>query len=214
MRHTIALASLSLLLAASIAGSADAQRRRGLVDVSSSDERRGFWVNLGVGAGTESFRFDDTRSYSPGLTKPAFSLRMGGTVSQYFRLGAEVAGWVDRHYDSQAQENVTSYLGGLMLVGQYYPSRRAGLFFKGGMGLTRSGESVGGGGGDLHEDGFGYTLGAGYEIKLNRSLAITPTIDILQHRSQSRNGLLALEPALHDRVLTIGVALTLQSSGR
>jgi hypothetical protein len=212
MRHNIAVASLSLLLAASLTGTAGAQRRRGLVDVSSySGERHGFWANFGIGAGSESFKFDDTPSYSSGLVKPAYSLRMGGTVNPNFRLGIELSGWADRHYDSQAQDNVTSYLGGLMLVGQFYPSQRAGFFLKGGVVVTRSGEDLAGPGGDLHEDGFGYTVGAGYEIKLNRSLAITPTIDLLQHRSQSRDQSGVLQPALHDRLLTFGVALTVQS---
>jgi opacity protein-like surface antigen len=220
MRHNIAVASLSLLLAASLTGTAGAQRRRGLVDVSSySGGRHGFWANFGIGAGSESFKFDDTPcssragscSYTSGLVKPAYSIRMGGTVNPNFRLGAELSGWADRHYDSQAQDNVTSYLGGLMLVGQFYPSQRAGFFLKGGVGVTRSGEDLAGPGGDLHEDGFGYTVGAGYEIKLSRNLAITPTIDLLQHRSQSRDQSGVLQPALHDRLLTFGVALTVQS---
>lgn len=211
MRHTIAVASLSLLLAATLTADGQAQRRRGLVDVSSSGERSGFWVSFGVGAGTESFKFDDDPSYSAGLTKPAFTARLGGTVNPNLRLGAELTGWGDRHYDSNAQENVTTYLGGLMLVGQFYPSRRAGFFVKGGLGVTRSGEDVAGPGGDLHEDGFGYSVGAGYDIKLSRSVSITPTVDLLQHRSQTRNGVGTLQPALHDRLLTVGVALTFQS---
>lgn len=210
MRHTIAVASLSLLLAASLTADAAAQRRRGLVDVSSSGERSGFWISFGVGAGTESSRFDDQASYTPGLTKPAYSVRLGGTVNPNLRLGAELTGWGDRHYDARVQDNITDYLGGLMLVGQFYPSRRAGFFLKGGLGVTRSGEDVAGPGGDLHEDGFGYTVGAGYDIKLSRSVSITPTVDLLQHRSQIRDAG-AIQPALHDRLLTVGVALTFQS---
>lgn len=211
MRHTIAAVSLSVLLAASLTADGQAQRRRGLVDVSHSGDRSGFWVTFGVGAGTESFKFDDTPRYSSGLTKPAFTLRAGGTVNPNLRLGAELTGWGDRHYDQSAQDNVTTYLGGLMLVGQLYPSRRAGFFVKGGLGVTRSGEDVAGPGGDLHEDGFGYSVGAGYDIKLSRFVSITPTIDLLQHRSQTRDQLGVLEPALHDRLLTFGVALTFQS---
>jgi hypothetical protein len=168
-------------------------------------------MNLGLGAGTESSRLEPETSYTDGLTKPAFSLRLGGTINPHLRLGVEATGWADRHYDSGLEDNVTSYLGGLLLIGQFYPSRRAGLFVKGGLGVTRSGEDVPGPG-DLHEDGFGWTAGLGYEIKLSRSLYLTPTVDLLQHRSQIRDDVGTLLPAFHDRLLTVGVALTIQPS--
>ncbi len=204
-RFAVSMLTLGLMAAAS---TAEAQRRRGLVDVSPSGERHGFWLNLGIGAGTESSRFEGENNYSSGLTKPAYSVRIGGTVSPNFRLGGEIAGWSDAHFDSQFQENVTSYLVGAMLIGQFYPARRAGFFVKGGGGLSWVGESVAGPG-DLSEGGFAWTAGLGYEIKLSRSLFITPTVDFLQHRSQVReNGV--VQPALYDRLATIGVALTIQ----
>ena len=209
MRHTITVASLSLLLAASLTGTAEAQRRRGLVDVSPRGDRNGFWASFGVAAGTESSRLEPETSYTAGLTKPSFSLRAGGTVNPNLRLGVELAGWADRHYDSGLQDNVTSYVGGLMLIGQFYPSRRAGFFVKGGAGITRSGEDIAGPG-DLHEDGFGYTVGTGYEVKLSHSLFITPTVDLYQHRSQVRDAAGVLLAPFHDRVVMFGVALTLQ----
>ena len=211
MRHKLAASSLTLLLALITSQHADAQRRRGLVDITPRSDRHGFWASFGLAAGTESSRFDSEASYTAGLTKPSFSLRMGGTVNPNLRLGVELAGWADRHYDAQFNENVTSYLGGLMLIGQFYPVRKSGLFLKGGAGLTRSGEAIEGPSSDLHEDGFGYTAGAGYEIKLSRSLFITPSIDLLQHRSQIRGVNGTLEPALHDRLVMFGVALTFQS---
>lgn len=211
MRHTLAVSSLTLVLAVAASQAADAQGRRGLIDITPRSDRHGFWVNLGLGAGKESSRLEPETGYTDGLTKPSFSLRMGGTVNPNLRLGVELVGWGDRHFDSQFQENVTSYLGGLMLIGQFYPSRRAGFFLKGGAGLTRSGEAIEGPSSDLHEDGFGWTAGAGYEIKLSRSLFITPTVDLLQHRSQIRGDNGNLLPPFHDRLAMIGVALTFQS---
>ena len=211
MSNRFAVTALTLILAVAASQNAEAQRRRGLVDITPSSDRHGFWVSFGLGAGTESSRLEPETSYTSGLTKPSFSLRVGGTVNPNLRLGAELTGWADRRYDSQFQENVTSYLGGLMLIGQFYPSRKAGLFLKGGAGLTRSGEAIEGPSSDLHEDGFGWTAGAGYEIKLGRSLSITPSVDLLQHRSQIRDTEGVLLPAFHDRVAMIGVALTFQS---
>ncbi len=211
MRHKLAVSSLTLLLALVTSQHADAQRRRGLVDVTPRSDRHGFWASFGLGAGTESSRLEPKTTYTDGLTKPSFSLRMGGTVNPNLRLGVELAGWADRHYDAEFQENVTSYLGGLMLIGQFYPVRTSGLFLKGGVGLTRSGEAIEGPSSGLHEDGFGWTAGAGYEIRLGRSLFITPSLDLLQHRSQIRRVNGNLEPAFHDRLVMIGVALTFQS---
>ncbi|MGE0442071.1 MAG: outer membrane beta-barrel protein [Gemmatimonadales bacterium] len=209
MRTRFAVTSLIVVLGLAAAQSAEAQRRRGLVDVTPRSDRHGFWMNVGVGAGTESSRLEPETSYTSGLTKPVFSFRLGGTVNPYLRLGGELTGWTDRHYDADLDNNVTSYVGGAFLIGQFYPSPRAGLFFKGGLGITRSGENPDGPD-DLHEDGFGYTVGAGYEVQLSRSLYITPTVDFLKHRSQIRDLDGTLLPPLHDRVVSFGVALTIQ----
>ncbi|MHB1329002.1 MAG: outer membrane beta-barrel protein [Gemmatimonadales bacterium] len=209
MRSRIVGTALALALSVIAVHGAEAQRRRGLVDITPSSERRGFWLNLGLGAGTESSRLEPETEYSEGLTKPTFNLRLGGTVSPHLRLGGEIIGWADSRYDSELEGNIRSYLGGVFLVGQIYPIRTAGLFIKTGVGVTRSGEDVDGPG-DLHEDGFGWTVGAGYEVRLSRSLYLTPTIDLMQHRSQIRDEAGVLLPAFHNRLLTVGVALTLQ----
>lgn len=209
MRQHLVVSAIAAALVISAAQSAEAQRRRGLVEIVPNNERHGFWVNLGLGAGTESSKLDGTDDrYTDGLTKPSYSLRVGGTINPNVRLGAELSGWADTHNDAQG-ERVTDYLGGLMLIGQFYPSRRAGFFLKGGLGVSRSGESFDGGGG-FHEDGFGFTAGAGYEIKVSRSLFITPTVDWLQHQSRVRDEFGVLQPTFHDRLITVGVALTIQ----
>jgi hypothetical protein len=201
---------ISLLAAALLAGFADpaqAQRRRGLVDLSSRGDRHGFWLNLGIGAGREQSRFADEDTWTDGLTKPAGTIILGGTVNPNFRLGAQLSGWADTRYVQG--DRVTEYLGGLLLVGQFYPSRRAGFYLKGGAGFSRSGTDVAGPF-DVHEDGLGWTAGLGYEIKMSRSLFITPMVDFFQHRSEIRDDNGVKLPALYDRLTTIGVALTIQ----
>ncbi len=209
MRSRIVGTALAFALSFAAVHGAEAQRRRGLVDVTPSSERQGFWLNLGLGAGTESSRLEPATDYTEGLTKPTFNLRLGGTVNPHLRLGAEIIGWADSRYDADFEGNIRSYLGGIFMIGQIYPMRNAGLFVKTGLGVTRSGEDVDGPG-DLHEDGFGWTVGAGYEVRLSRSIYLTPTIDLMQHRSQIRDEFGDLLPAFHNRLLTIGVALTLQ----
>lgn len=207
MRRNAVVLVGGLAVVAGLLNPAEAQRRRGLVDVTPREGRHGFWINLGVGAGTESYRFADQDDYTEGLTKPAFSIRLGGTVNPSLRIGAEVTGWADTRYDEG--DRVTEYLGGLLLIGQYYPSRDLGLFVKGGGGFSRSGVDVAGPF-DTHEDGFAWTAGLGYEIRLSRTLYLTPTVDLLQHRSQQRDTDGSKLPALHERLLTLGVALTIQ----
>lgn len=199
---------VSLALLAGLTSAADAQRRRGLVDVTPRGDRHGFWINVGVGAGRESYRFADEDDYTEGLTKPTLSVRLGGTVNPNLRLGAEIIGWADTYNDDQG-DRVTEYLGGLLLIGQFYPARDLGLFIKGGAGLSRSGVSVPGPF-DTSEDGFAWTAGLGYEVRLSRTLFLTPTIDLMQHRSEQRDAQGGTLPALYERLVTFGVALTIQ----
>jgi len=211
MRTKLAVSLLAATLVAGVSFEAQGQRRRGLVDITARSERHGFWINLGVGAGKDRYKFADESSY-PGwdeaITKPAFSLRLGGTVSPHFRLGGEITGWADSHYDVD-NDRVTEYIVGALLIGQLYPARNLGLFVKGGAGFSRSGVDVVGPF-DTHEDGFAWSLGAGYEIKLSRSLFLTPTVDFLQHRSEQRDAAGVALPALQEQLLTVGVALTIQ----
>ena len=202
MRARFAVMTLAtgLIVAAS---DAEAQRRRGLVDVTPRSDRHGFWLNLGFARGEEEYKFAGDPGWTDGPAKPAVSLRIGGTVNPNFRLGGEIVGWSNEtRIDG---ENATEYLAGAMLIGQFYPSRKAGLFVKGGAGFSRSGVSVYGPG-DTAEDGFAWSVGAGYEIRLSRTLFLTPTVDLLQHRSDGAVG----EPALYERLFTVGVALTIQ----
>lgn len=204
-----AVSLLGLAVIAAVVNPAEAQRRRGLVDVTPRGERHGFWINLGLAHGSERFRFGN-EAWSETIAKPSFSLRMGGTINPNFRLGAEVTGWAnDGVFDADGNKS-KEYLAALLLVGQVYPSRRAGLFFKGGAGFSRSGVTVYGPGG-THEDGFGWSVGTGYEVKLSRSLFLTPTVDLIQHRSDAGNSVGGVrEPALYEQLFTVGVALTIQ----
>jgi len=207
MKSKTAVSLLTLLLFAAAFSTADAQRRRGIEDVTPRGGRHGFWLNLGVGAGTDSYRFADQDNYSDGLTRPTGTLRIGGTVSPNFRLGAEVTGWADTFTDQG--ERQTQYLVGALLIGQFYPARDLGLFVKGGVGVSQSGVDVVGPF-DSHENGFAWTAGIGYEIPLSRALFLTPTFDFMQHRSEARDSGGFSQPALYERLVTLGVALTIQ----
>ena len=208
MRRTInvlaALAAVSSLVPLS---SVSAQRRRGLDDVTRS-ERHGFWLQLGAGAGWESYRFDDPGTWAPNQMAPSFSLALGGTVSPRLRLGGEVNGWVFENFDEDTGFNVVESLVGMLMTAQVYPMRGQGLYLKGGLGMSRSGADVEGPGGSTGESGFAALGGAGYEIRVGRNIFVSPAVNLLQHWSGDRD---APEGTLRERVLTMGVTFTFQT---
>ncbi|HEV8355671.1 MAG TPA: hypothetical protein VGQ17_02785 [Gemmatimonadales bacterium] len=209
-KTTKTLAALWVVLLLIPAGDAVAQRRRGLVDVSPSSERRGAWLSLGLGAGSETYRYtNQPGGYADYVTAPSFWLAAGGTVSPSFRLGGEINGWVNEYDDLATGFHTTESLVSGLLTGQLYPARRLGLFLKGGLGISRSGTSVEGD--QVGETGFAWLGGAGWDIKLGRRVFLSPALSVLNHRSNpgQRNPADDLG-ALHERVITVGVALTFQ----
>lgn len=195
---------VALVASAFLVSDVGAQRRRGIVDVSPSHERRGFWLEGGLGAGTESFKFDDEQSYTDGLTKPTFSLGLGGTVSPSLRLGVEATIWVYNYFDDVELVDVTETLTGVLATARFYPARTAGFFVKGGGGLGVSAADIEFGEG-TSETGFAWLIGAGYEIRVSRGLFITPSIEYSRHSFQQRDA-----PTLQERLLNLGVRLTWQ----
>jgi outer membrane protein with beta-barrel domain len=205
-----AAAALLLLVSVSVA---QAQRRRGLVDVSPASERHGFWLSAGLAAGTDSYKYENVPGgYGHDLTKPSLWFALGGTVSPHLRLGGEVNAWINEYQDSGSGYNVTETLVGGLLTGQVYPVNRLGLFFKGGLGISRSAAYVSGGD-DTGETGFAYLGGAGYEIRLGRSIFLTPAVNVMYHRSSPGRDALG-DPdnlgGLRERVFTVGVGITFQ----
>jgi hypothetical protein len=106
----------------------------GLAEVREPERpgRGGFWLGLGVGAGGESFDLSPSVGYSNVLYKPTVSFRLGGTVGQHLRLGAEVLSWINEV--GPAVESLSSAL----FLAQFYPWSSAGLYLKGGVGIGRN----------------------------------------------------------------------------
>jgi hypothetical protein len=189
--------------------SASAQRRRGLTDITPP-LRHGFWLNAGVAAGSENVRFSrEPGGWGEENVQPAMWFALGGTVNQHLRLGGEINGWVWEHRDRQTDYQLTDYLVGALLTGQFYPSSRAGFFLKGGVGLSRSGTQVQGGLG-VGETGFAYLAGAGWEIRLGRSVFLTPSVNVMNHRSNPDPNDPESLGTMHERVVTLGVGVTVQ----
>ena len=127
--------------------------------------RAGFWISLGAGAGVSTAEPAANESHWGG----AGYIRAGGVPDQQVVLGTELIGWVTGQNDVYTTRGVWTFFA------QYYPSKTGGLFFKGGLGAAGLAVTT-----DLDPgtfvtstDGFGMTLGTGYELRLSSVASIT-----------------------------------------
>lgn len=205
MRSLIALFTVAVLATAVTADAAAQDRRdrdRGLVELEEPALRGGFYLQGGIGAGREQYKFSDESDFTEPLTKPTLMLRLGGTPDPYIRVGGELFGWGAE--TDVGDETFAAILG----VVQFYPLRDGGLFLKAGGGYAESGIDFFNGA-RTTENGFAWSVGVGYEIQLAKSLAIGPSIELYQGSFTRRD-----EPTLTERVLNIGGQITFQTGGR
>jgi hypothetical protein len=170
----------------------------GLIEVRESS-RRGFWLGLGVGAGGESYDLRPSTGYSEVLYKPTVSFRLGGTVSQHLRLGAEILSWINEM--GPAVESLNSAL----FIAQVYPFSGAGLYLKGGLGIGRNAVDFDDGPAD-GDTGFAGLIGAGYEVRLGRRFFLNPTIDLVGHRYDD-----GMVGDYRERLVNFGIGILLQT---
>ncbi len=196
--------ALTALIALPAAGQGRRDRDRGIVEIAPEGARGGFYIGGGIGAGAESYKFADETEFTEALTKPTFTLRLGGTPDPYVRLGGEWFAWGNEEIDR------TEFFSTLLGTVQFYPMKDAGLWLKGGAGLAFSGQDfVDPQFFDATETGFGWSVGVGYDAQLSRAFGIGPSVEFYQGSFTQRD-----EATLTDRVLNIGVQVTFQTGGR
>jgi hypothetical protein len=134
-------------------------------------EHRGFWIGLGAGGGVNLSDGLDGASLGGG----GGYLRLGGTTSQRVSLGFEGIGWGRDHSGSTLARGNGSF------VALFYPSQKGGGFFKGGIGVSTIARSIVSGNttNETSENGFGMTLGAGWDARLGNNIYFTPNLDLL-----------------------------------
>lgn len=154
----------------------------------------GLWLSGGLGGGTTEN--DEGGPTSDEDSGPAGYFRMGGSVSQHILLGGEVIGMsFDRDGTDVSFANATFTL-------VYDPALPGGFFAKGGIGFASVMTSldIGGGTFTTDDEGFGVTLGAGYDIRIGGNLYLTPNIDfLLQSYGDDRDASMVL--------LTLGLGM-------
>jgi opacity protein-like surface antigen len=208
MRRPLSLLAFAAALTLAIVPASEAQGRRdrdrGLVEMDSPSIRGGFFLSGGIGAGREQYKFSDEDAFTEPLTKPTLTLRLGGTPDSYVRLGGELFGW-----GAETDEGEETF-GAVLGVVQFYPLRDGGLWLKAGGGYAESAvDFFDPDFFDTSESGFAWSVGAGYEIQLSRSIAIGPSVEFYQGSFSRRD-----EPTLTERVLNIGGQITFQTGGR
>lgn len=214
MQRNTCLLVLAGLMAGSVSVASAQGGDRGLVAVSNTTTRAGFYITGGLGDGLDQYKDEGYPTYSPWLSSPAAVIRIGGAVNPNVRLGAEVFGWRHSYYDVadsvNASENFTAFLFDV----QFYPAAASGFYVKGGIGLAHSGTTYAYEG-ESGGNGFAFSGGVGYDIPLSRSVSIAPVADFYQsHFSNGIDPSFANGYSYTEHVLNIGASITFQSIGR
>lgn len=131
--------------------------------------REGFWIGFGFGGGSAGLSCNvvcDSLSRETGFSG---YLKMGGTLSPKLLLGGESTGW------TKSEQGTTAQLGILSASVYFYPSPATGFFVKGGPGFSVYTADDG----TTKESGtgFGFILGAGYDLRVGGNISITPVVN-------------------------------------
>jgi hypothetical protein len=126
--------------------------------------RDGLTIAFGLGGGTRGL--DCTGCDVDREGGATAFLFVGGTINPRLTLGAELNGW------GKAEDDIEQSVASAMAVAHFYPRASRGLFVSGGVGLTAM--AVDQTPDEFRTDGFGFQLGAGYDIRVARGLSLSP----------------------------------------
>jgi len=130
--------------------------------------RRGFWIGVGFGYGSLGVEDGDEREGGFSGT-----LKLGGTLSQNLLIGVQTNGWTKTFEEVDASLT----FGILAAVVQFYLGSNSGFYLSAGGGLgTLSGEAFGQ---TETKTGFGWVVGAGYDLRLGRMFSLTPYVNFV-----------------------------------
>jgi hypothetical protein len=149
------------------------------------NDRAGYSLSLGLGGGSSAY----TQTGAPTTDRENGAsgyLRVGKGFTPSMMLGLELNGW------NKTENNLTGRAGMFSAIAQWYPSMTNGFFAKGGLGLARTTlEAKTATTTDKVEStGFGYQVGAGYDMSIARRWSITPYVNFLgaPNAQAKRNG--------------------------
>ena len=165
--------------------------------------RDGFWIGFGIGYGSvtascDGCSFDSRGSYTG-------HLRLGGVLSPHLLLGGDIDAW------TKSENGTTLTLGNVTAALYYYPVPTSGLFLKGGIGGSAfNGEASSTVTTTADGGGYGFTLGAGYDIRVGRNISITPVASFLWgHVGEVKSGSSVLFTGWKHTIFEFGLDLTI-----
>jgi hypothetical protein len=139
---------------------------------SEESERSGLWGGVDIGAGRVSrtagaFEDEDTNVY--------LGFKLGYVVHPQALVGVEFSGW---NQEATDWDDPTKGEGLMQVfaIGRFYPVRDLNLFAKVGGGWAR--QWAQGARGETNSlDGWGTTLGVGYDFPIGDGFAVTPFLN-------------------------------------
>ncbi len=147
------------------AGAAAAQRPQ---------TREGFWIGFGFGYGSADASCETILGSPCGNADRQRGvtgfLKLGGTLSPNLLLGGAVNAW------TKEDQGITETLGNVTASVYFYPAPANGFFLTGGLGFSSYQASDGG---TIDGNGWGFTAGLGYDIRVGRNVSLTPNVNFV-----------------------------------
>lgn len=165
------------------------------------EPRHGFWIGFGAGYSNATSSCDGCGS-TTGTGGIAGQLRMGVTLKHNLLVGVDLESW------NKSEGGKWARVANLTGAAYYYPAASAGLYLKGGVGLssmsgTLSGYSIDGA-------GLGFTVGLGWDIPVTKGLYLTPTASFLWGEvGDIKSGSTLLATGWKQQALNVALDLTL-----
>ncbi len=132
--------------------------------------RDGFWIGFGLGYGSANIKCDQCVD-SSGVGGITGFVKLGGTPSRNVLIGGAINVWA--HSDGTSNTETISNVTASVYL---YPQAKSGFFLTGGLGFSNyyvnSTPSVDG-------TGWGFTGGAGYDIRVGRDVSLTPVVNFV-----------------------------------
>jgi hypothetical protein len=154
----------------------------------AAQDRHGFWFTGGLGYGSLGCDGCGTR-----FGGASGGIALGGTLSPKFLLGVGTTGYY------RTDGPLTETLGTLDARILFYPSRTGNFYLTTGLGLGSWTDDYSGFG-SVSETGVGFVLGLGYDIRVGRSVSLTPFwngVGISTSSTNANLGQLGLNIAIH-----------------
>jgi hypothetical protein len=136
--------------------------------------RQGFTVSFGLGAGSTAFSYEGSTS-DDRIGGPSGYLRLGGAINPSLVIAGETHGW------TRSDGTLTTHVGYLMAIAQWYPQATGGFHLIGGvgMGVIREKETDPLDRYELESVGGALQFGLGYDVRMSRNFSLTPYLNFL-----------------------------------